>query len=109
MNIYKLIAPVNKYNYVNHPYLKRDLDYYSQHTDNVSNNDEFDFSGIDSVEVKSLNSNNISNKPKPAPDPQSRYKTRPPPHCPTLPPPRRAPRAPPPPAPQDVPQGESLI
>lgn len=43
MNIYKLIAPVNKYNYVNHPYLKRDLDYYSQHTDNVSNNDEFDF------------------------------------------------------------------
>ena len=43
MNIYKLIAPVNRYNYVNHPYLKRDLDYYSQHSDNANNNDEFDF------------------------------------------------------------------
>ena len=43
MNIYKLIAPVNKYNYVNHPYLKRDLDYYSQHTDNTNNDNEFDF------------------------------------------------------------------
>ena len=44
MNIYKLIAPVNKYNYVNHPYLKRDLDYYSQHySDNNTNTDEFAF------------------------------------------------------------------
>ena len=45
MNIYKLIAPVNRYNYVNHPYLKRDLDYYSQHSDNANNtnNNEFDF------------------------------------------------------------------
>ena len=43
MNIYKLITPVNKYNYVNHPYLKRDLDYYCQHTDNTNNDDEFDF------------------------------------------------------------------
>ena len=45
MNIYKLITPVNRYNYVNHPYLKRDLDYYSQHSDNATNNDndEFDF------------------------------------------------------------------
>ena len=43
MNIYKLIAPINRYNYVNHPYLKRDLDYYSQHTDNTNNTDEFDF------------------------------------------------------------------
>ena len=43
MNIYKLITPVNKYNYVNHPYLKRDLDYYSQHNDTVENNDEFAF------------------------------------------------------------------
>ena len=44
MNIYKLITPVNKYNYVNNPYLKRDLDYYSQHySDNNTNNDEFDF------------------------------------------------------------------
>lgn len=43
MNIYKLITPVNKYNYVNHPYIKRDLDYYSQHSDCVSNNDEFAF------------------------------------------------------------------
>ena len=44
MNIYKLIAPVNKYNYVNHSYIKRDLDYYSQHSDNAnSNNDEFAF------------------------------------------------------------------
>lgn len=43
MNIYKLITPVNKYNYVNHPYLKRDLDYYSQHSDCVSNTDEFAF------------------------------------------------------------------
>ena len=44
MNIYKLITPVNKYNYVNHPYLKRDLDYYSQHySDNNTNTDEFDF------------------------------------------------------------------
>ena len=44
MNIYKLIAPVNKYNYVNHPYLKRDLDYYSQHySDNNTSTDEFDF------------------------------------------------------------------
>ena len=44
MNIYKLIAPVNKYNYVNHPYLKRDLDYYSQHYSDTNNdNDEFAF------------------------------------------------------------------
>ena len=43
MNIYKLIAPVNRYNYVNHPYIKRDLDYYSQHNDTVENTDEFDF------------------------------------------------------------------
>ena len=51
MNIYKLITPVNKYNYVNHPYLKRDLDYYSQHSvnanmdysDTVENTDEFAF------------------------------------------------------------------
>ena len=44
MNIYKLITPVNKYNYVNHPYLKRDLDYYSQHySDTNNNNDEFAF------------------------------------------------------------------
>ena len=43
MNIYKLITPVNKYNYVNHPYIKRDLDYYSQHTDNTNNTDEFAF------------------------------------------------------------------
>ena len=45
MNIYKLITPVNKYNYVNHPYIKRDLDYYSQHSDNATNNntDEFAF------------------------------------------------------------------
>ena len=43
MNIYKLIAPVNKYNYVNHPYLKRDLDYHSQHNDTVENTDEFAF------------------------------------------------------------------
>ena len=43
MNIYKLITPVNKYNYVNHPYIKRDLDYYSQHNDTVENTDEFDF------------------------------------------------------------------
>ena len=43
MNIYKLITPVNRYNYVNHPYLKRDLDYYSQHNDPVENTDEFAF------------------------------------------------------------------
>ena len=44
MNIYKLISPVNKYNYVNHPYLKRDLDYYSQHSYNDNYNaDEFSF------------------------------------------------------------------
>ena len=43
MNIYKLITPVNRYNYVNHPYLKRDLDYYSQHNDPVENIDEFAF------------------------------------------------------------------
>lgn len=43
MNIYKLIAPVNKYNYVNHPYIKRDLDYYCQHTDNTNADDEFAF------------------------------------------------------------------
>ena len=43
MNIYKLITPVNRYNYVNHPYLKLDLDYYSQHYDTVENNDEFAF------------------------------------------------------------------
>ena len=43
MNIYKLIAPVNKYNYINHPYIKRDLDYYSQHYSDNNNNDEFDF------------------------------------------------------------------
>ena len=41
MNIYKLITPVNRYNYVNHPYIKRDLDYYSQHYDTVENTDEF--------------------------------------------------------------------
>ena len=43
MNIYKLITPVNRYNYVNHPYIKRDLDYYSQHNDTVENTDEFAF------------------------------------------------------------------
>ena len=43
MNIYKLITPVNRYNYVNHPYIKRDLDYYSQHSDNTNNDDEFAF------------------------------------------------------------------
>ena len=43
MNIYKLITPVNKYNYVNHPFIKRDLDYYSQHTDNTNNTEEFAF------------------------------------------------------------------
>lgn len=44
MNIYKLITPVNRYNYVNHPYIKRDLDYYSQHySDNTDNTDEFGF------------------------------------------------------------------
>lgn len=44
MNIYKLIEPVNRYNFINHPYLKRDLDYYSQHySDNITNNDEFAF------------------------------------------------------------------
>lgn len=44
MNIFKLITPVNKYNYVNHPYLKRDLDYYSQHLSDTNNNtDEFAF------------------------------------------------------------------
>ena len=43
MNIYKLIEPINRYNYVNHPYIKRDLDYYSQHNDTVENNDEFAF------------------------------------------------------------------
>ena len=43
MNIYKLITPVNRYNYVNHPYIKRDLDYYSQHNDTVENTDEFSF------------------------------------------------------------------
>ena len=43
MNIYKLITPVNRYNYVNHPYIKRDLDYYSQHNDPVENIDEFAF------------------------------------------------------------------
>lgn len=44
MNIYKLIAPINRYNYVNHPYIKRDLDYYSQHySDNTDNTDEFGF------------------------------------------------------------------
>ena len=44
MNIYKLITPVNRYNYVNRPYLKRDLDYYSQHyNDTNNNNDEFAF------------------------------------------------------------------
>ena len=44
MNIYKLITPVNRYNYVNHPYLKRDLDYYSQHYSDTNNNtDEFAF------------------------------------------------------------------
>ena len=43
MNIYKLITPVNKYNYVNHPYIKRDLDYYCQHTDNTNADGEFDF------------------------------------------------------------------
>lgn len=44
MNIFKLITPVNRYNYVNHPYIKRDLDYYSQHySDNTNNNDEFAF------------------------------------------------------------------
>ena len=43
MNIYKLITPVNRYNYVNHPYLKRDLDYYSQHYSDTNNDNEFDF------------------------------------------------------------------
>ena len=43
MNIYKLIAPVNKYNYVNHPYIKRDLDYYSQHSNETNTDDEFAF------------------------------------------------------------------
>ena len=43
MNIYKLITPVNRYNFVNHPYIKRDLDYYSQHSDNTNNDDEFAF------------------------------------------------------------------
>ena len=43
MNIYKLITPVNRYNSVNHPYIKRDLDYYSQHNDTVENTDEFAF------------------------------------------------------------------
>ena len=43
MNIYKLITPVNRYNYVNHPYLKRDLDYYSQHYSENTSTDEFDF------------------------------------------------------------------
>ena len=44
MNIYKLITPVNRYNYVNHPYIKRDLDYYSQHySENTNTNDEFAF------------------------------------------------------------------
>lgn len=43
MNIYKLITPVNKYNYVNHPYIKRDLDYYSQHYSDTNNTDEFAF------------------------------------------------------------------
>ena len=43
MNIYKLITHVNRYNYVNHPYIKRDLDYYSQHNDSVENTDEFAF------------------------------------------------------------------
>lgn len=43
MNIYKLISPVNKYNYVNHPYIKRDLDYYSQHYSDTNNTDEFSF------------------------------------------------------------------
>ena len=44
MNIYKLITPVNRYNYVNHPYIKRDLDYYSQHYSDTNNdNDEFAF------------------------------------------------------------------
>ena len=43
MNIYKLITPVNRYNYVNHPYIKRDLDYYSQHNYSVENTDEFAF------------------------------------------------------------------
>ena len=44
MNIYKLITPVNRYNYVNHPYIKRDLDYYSQHSCyNTNNDDEFAF------------------------------------------------------------------
>ena len=43
MNIYKLITPVNKYNYVNHPYIKRDLDYYSQHYSDNNNADEFAF------------------------------------------------------------------
>lgn len=43
MNIYKLITPVNRYNFINHPYIKRDLDYYSQHYSDNTNNDEFDF------------------------------------------------------------------
>ena len=44
MNIYKLITPVNRYNFVNHPYIKRDLDYYSQHYSDTNNdNDEFAF------------------------------------------------------------------
>ena len=44
MNIYNLITSVNKDNYVNHPYIKRDLDYYSQHSYNDNYNaDEFSF------------------------------------------------------------------
>ena len=44
MNIYKLIRPVNRYNYVNHPYIKQDLDYNSQHCCDTNNdNDEFSF------------------------------------------------------------------
>ena len=43
MNIYKLITPVNRYNYVNHPYIKRDLDYNSQHYSDTNDNDEFAF------------------------------------------------------------------
>ena len=37
MNIYKLISPVNKYNYVNIPIIKNNQDYNYQHSDNAVN------------------------------------------------------------------------
>lgn len=36
MNIYKLITPVNKFNYVNIPIIKNNQDYNYQHSDNVT-------------------------------------------------------------------------